>query len=212
VAEISPVFLRVSRQKIQIANEYIIGAKIDEVWMKKEKEAFFAKQTFKLGTICDGDKDKKMKFSIHFKEDESEITNMHLSITNILDIGINKKIPNPDPAWTDKLMFSCANLYVMPNMVDYLRSGWQIGLTTAIDYTASNGDPMSPQSLHAVSSGQRKNQYKTAIENVGMVLEPYDVTKQFPVFGFGGVPPGKSETNFCFPLTGNPAQPCTNGI
>lgn len=31
-----------------------------------------------------------------------------------------------------------------PSFVDYLRSGWQINLTLAIDYTASNGAPSTP--------------------------------------------------------------------
>jgi hypothetical protein len=44
--------------------------------------------------------------------------------------------------------------------VDYLRSGWQIGLTVAIDYTASNGDPNTPSSLHFLGGA---NQYEAAI-------------------------------------------------
>jgi len=33
---------------------------------------------------------------------------------------------------------------VVPTFVDYLRSGWQISLVCAIDYTGSNGDPSTP--------------------------------------------------------------------
>lgn len=34
------------------------------------------------------------------------------------------------------------------NFVDWLRSGWEISQVVAIDYTASNGNPLQPQSLH----------------------------------------------------------------
>lgn len=31
-----------------------------------------------------------------------------------------------------------------PTFVDYLRAGWQVSLTCAVDYTASNGEPSNP--------------------------------------------------------------------
>jgi len=33
-------------------------------------------------------------------------------------------------------------LYEKPSFVDYLRSGWQISIVGAVDYTASNGNPI----------------------------------------------------------------------
>ena len=35
-----------------------------------------------------------------------------------------------------------------PTFFEYLRSGWQISLQVAIDYTSSNGDYTMPNSLH----------------------------------------------------------------
>jgi len=37
-----------------------------------------------------------------------------------------------------------------PNFVDYLRSGWQVSLSVAIDFTASNGQASDPASLHSI--------------------------------------------------------------
>ena len=34
------------------------------------------------------------------------------------------------------------------SLVDYLRAGWQLSLSVAIDFTGSNGDPHEPTSLH----------------------------------------------------------------
>mmetsp|Transcript_22197 Transcript_22197/g.29698 ORF Transcript_22197/g.29698 Transcript_22197/m.29698 type:complete len:143 (+) Transcript_22197:850-1278(+) len=72
-----------------------------------------------------------------------------------------------------------------PNFVDYLRSGWQISLSVAIDFTASNGQVTDAMSLHSLNE---KNEYSNAIRQVGDILEPYDQYKSFPCFGFGGVP------------------------
>lgn len=58
-----------------------------------------------------------------------------------------------------------------PIFIDYLRGGWQISLTVAIDYTGSNGSQDSRKSLHWLGP---ENQYETAIRNVGSVVEPYD--------------------------------------
>ena len=30
---------------------------------------------------------------------------------------------------------------IQPTFVDYLRAGWEVSLTVAVDYTASNGEP-----------------------------------------------------------------------
>jgi hypothetical protein len=77
-----------------------------------------------------------------------------------------------------------------PTIGEFLRSGWVIQLGVAIDFTASNGDPNTPSSLHFIRGGDpmMRNQYEEAIMEVGSVLEMYDVDRLFPVYGFGGVP------------------------
>ena len=92
----------------------------------------------------------------------------------------------------------------MPSFVDYLRGGWHISLAVAIDFTASNGSPDNPRSLHAMGP---HNQYVGAIQQVGAILEPYDYNKLFPTFGFGAIPFGMAQVSHCFPLNGNPQQP-----
>ena len=43
------------------------------------------------------------------------------------------------------------------------------------------------------------------MQSVGSILEPYDNDKNFPVYGFGGIPVfmGKKDVSHCFPLNGN---------
>ena len=59
------------------------------------------------------------------------------------------------------------------------------------------------------------NQYEQALLNVGNVVEPYDLDKSFPVFGFGGIPrhiPGISSVSHCFAMNGQPQNPKIFGI
>ena len=94
-----------------------------------------------------------------------------------------------------------------PGILDYLRSGWQINLAVAIDYTLSNEENYEP-SLHVMGP---QNQYELVINMVGGILEAYDYDKFFPVFGFGGKPTFMAnhdgKVSHCFPLTGNPQNP-----
>ena len=51
-------------------------------------------------------------------------------------------------------------VYERPTFVDYLRSGWTVSMVAAVDYTASNGEPSNPNSLHYMGSN---NQYEAAL-------------------------------------------------
>ena len=53
--------------------------------------------------------------------------------------------------------------------MDYLNSGWRINLVAAIDFTASNGDPRSPESNHYLSDD--RNDYENALFEVGSSVE-----------------------------------------
>ena len=109
-------------------------------------------------------------------------------------------------------------VYEQPSMMDYLRSGWIMSLSSAIDFTASNGELSDPHSLHYINPNnpQVMNSYEEAIYQVGNILEPYDSNRQFPVFGFGGIPRfmGINDISHCFHLNGseNPEVTGTTGI
>jgi hypothetical protein len=68
--------------------------------------------------------------------------------------------------------------------VDYLKAGVQIGLSVAIDFTGSNGNPKDQRSLHFVN-GLEPNQYERAIGSCGSIVGYYDYDQLFPCFGFG---------------------------
>ncbi|KAM7401685.1 hypothetical protein PAMP_016981 [Pampus punctatissimus] len=75
------------------------------------------------------------------------------------------------------------------SFLDYVMGGCQINFTVGIDFTGSNGDPRSPNSLHYMSA-DGQNQYLSALWSVGQVVQDYDTDKLFPAFGFGAkLPP-----------------------
>ncbi|KAF6129517.1 copine 6 [Phyllostomus discolor] len=84
--------------------------------------------------------------------------------------------------------------------------GCQISFTVAIDFTASNGDPRSSQSLHCLSPRQ-PNHYLQALRAVGGICQDYDSDKRFPAFGFGARIPPNFEVSHDFAINFEPENP-----
>jgi hypothetical protein len=97
-----------------------------------------------------------------------------------------------------------------PSFLDYVRGGCSLNFLVAIDFTASNGNPADPSSLHFTGSGQ--SVYERAIQAVGSVLEHYDTDRRFPCYGFGAALPPSGTASHCFPLNGVPASPEVEGV
>uniref|UniRef100_M3Y193 C2 domain-containing protein n=1 Tax=Mustela putorius furo TaxID=9669 RepID=M3Y193_MUSPF len=69
------------------------------------------------------------------------------------------------------------------SFLDYVMRGCQINFTVDIDFTGSNGDPSSSNSLYYLSPAG-VNEYLTALWSVGSIIQDYDSDK-LPAFGFG---------------------------
>uniref|UniRef100_A0A8C9MR15 Copine family member 9 n=1 Tax=Serinus canaria TaxID=9135 RepID=A0A8C9MR15_SERCA len=95
--------------------------------------------------------------------------------------------------------------------VDYIRGGTQLNFTVAIDFTASNGLPSQPTSLHYVSPYQL-SAYALALKAVGEIIQDYDSDKLFPAYGFGAKVPPDGKISHQFPLNNNVENPSCAGI
>ncbi|XP_028575549.1 copine-9 [Podarcis muralis] len=95
--------------------------------------------------------------------------------------------------------------------VDYIRGGTQLNFTVAIDFTASNGIPSQPTSLHYMSPYQLSS-YAMALKAVGEIIQDYDSDKLFPAYGFGAKVPPDGKVSHQFPLNHNPDNPSCEGI
>ncbi|XAR50393.1 hypothetical protein NMG60_11004704 [Bertholletia excelsa] len=91
---------------------------------------------------------------------------------------------------------------VQYTFLDYLSGGCQLNFMVAIDFTASNGNPRLPDSLHYIDPSGRPNAYQRAILEVGEVLQFYDSDKRFPAWGFGARPID-GPVSHCFNLNGS---------
>jgi hypothetical protein len=84
------------------------------------------------------------------------------------------------------------------SFVDYVKGGCQLRTIVAIDYTASNGDPRTEDSLHSfIADGH--NEYEKAILKICTMLADYDSDKKYHVLGFGAKKDG--ELDNCFYTT-----------
>ena len=104
------------------------------------------------------------------------------------------------------------SIEVMKNyqFLDYIRGGMQMNLVVAIDFTGSNGNPQSPNSLHYL--GQEANAYEVAIRSCGNIVAYYDYDQLFPAFGFGGRFCGSQKASHCYPLNMNFNNPEIAGV
>ncbi|KAJ1417080.1 von Willebrand factor, type A [Sesbania bispinosa] len=89
------------------------------------------------------------------------------------------------------------------SFIDYISSGFELNFMVAVDFTASNGNPLHPDSLHYIDVSGRLNSYQKAMMEVGEVIQFYDSDKRFPAWGFGGKIPGGTVSH-CFNLNGSP--------
>ena len=99
-----------------------------------------------------------------------------------------------------------------PTFLDFIQGGLQVNFTVAIDFTGSNGNPKSPQSLHYQDPSGRPNQYVTAINSVGGIVQDYDSDKMFPALGFGARVPPSGQVSHEFFLTLDQTRPFCAGV
>ncbi|XP_013782880.1 copine-3-like [Limulus polyphemus] len=97
------------------------------------------------------------------------------------------------------------------SFLDYIFGGTQINFTVAVDFTASNGDPRDPNSLHHIDPIHH-NEYMKAIWAVGNVIQDYDSDKMFPALGFGAKIPPNWQVSHEFPLNFNINNPFCSGV
>lgn len=141
-------------------------------------------------TLCNGDFERTIKIDCYDQRtsgDHKLIGTCHTSLS-ALQKGVceeNRYILRNESKHKD----DCGELVLVNivireevSFIDYIRGGTQMHFAVAIDFTASNGSPQDPSSLHYYDTS-RPNHYETALRSVGEIIQYYDSVKIFPAFG-----------------------------
>ncbi|XP_070841681.1 copine-3-like isoform X2 [Chaetodon trifascialis] len=178
-----------------------------------------------LQSLCGGDMDKPIKVECYDYDNDGShdlIGIFETTMTRLKEASrtspaefecVNSKKKQKKKGYKNSGVVSVKHCQVVKeySFLDYIMGGCQINFTVAIDFTGSNGDPRSPQSLHYISP-QGVNEYLSAIWSVGNVIQDYDSDKMFPAFGFGAQIPPTWQVSHEFPLNFNPANPFCAGV
>ncbi|GAA0167677.1 calcium-binding protein [Lithospermum erythrorhizon] len=130
-------------------------------------------------------------------------------------MGANLFIPGahnlPNKVLKSQLFVDKFSETMQHTFLDYLGAGYELNFMVAVDFTASNGNPRLPDSLHYIDPTGRPNPYQRAIMQVGEVLQYYDSDKRYPAWGFGARP-FDSIVSHCFNLNGSSTNCEVEGI
>uniref|UniRef100_A0A8C1N9H4 Copine VIII n=1 Tax=Cyprinus carpio TaxID=7962 RepID=A0A8C1N9H4_CYPCA len=193
----------------------VVKNTLDPVW-----------QAFKIPVraLCNGDYDRAIKIEVYdwdrdgghdyigeFSTSYRELSKgqSQFTVWEVLNPKKKKKKKKYLNSGTVTLL-SCF-IDVEVTFLDYIKGGTQINFTVAIDFTASNGNPSQPTSLHYMSP-YHLNAYALALRAVGEIIQDYDSDKLFPALGFGAKLPPDGHVSHEFPLNGNPENPYCSGI
>jgi hypothetical protein len=128
--------------------------------------------------LCNGDLQRPLRLDVNDWDDDDKFEEIgHLMVTaaELLTPGWSGKLKHPRGKDKDVGTVSVvtSTLQQEATFVDYLQAGMEVSLMVGVDFTASNGHPSDPDSLHYASSDpNRPNPYDAAISAVGAVLGP----------------------------------------
>ncbi|XP_066469100.1 copine-9 [Tiliqua scincoides] len=174
--------------------------------------------------LCNGDYDRTVKIDVYdWDRDGShdfigEFATSYRELSRAQNQFTVYEVSNPRKKCKKKKYINSGTVTLLSfavqsefTFVDYIRGGTQLNFTVAIDFTASNGIPSQPTSLHYMSPYQLSN-YAMALKAVGEIIQDYDSDKLFPAYGFGAKVPPDGKVSHQFPLNNNPDNPSCEGI
>ncbi|CAJ1054418.1 copine-8 [Xyrichtys novacula] len=183
-------------------------------------------QAFKIPVraLCNGDYDRTIKIEVYDWDRDGSHDFIGEFSTSYRELSRGQsqfnvyEVVNPKKKGKKKKYLNSGTVTLLSFLVDievtfldYIKGGTQINFTVAIDFTASNGNPAQPTSLHYMSPYQL-NAYAMALKAVGEIIQDYDSDKMFPALGFGAKLPPDGRISHEFALNGNPQNPYCTGI
>lgn len=177
-----------------------------------------------VNVMCGGDKNKDIKFDVFDYDNDGSHDLIGTFVTTITAMSEAIKQPVSFPCINPKkkekkrsyensgtVHLTSFKLERVPSFLEFIYGGMQVNFTVGVDFTASNGDPKTANSLHYINPYQ-PNEYQQAIQAVGAVCQDYDTDKMFPALGFGALIPPDMKVSMEFALNFNATNPYCAGI
>ena len=195
----------------------------DGSWLKVHSTEFIKDnlnpvwQTFSISMslMCNADPNRPLKFECWDYENDGKhdfIGEFQTSWAQIAQPNWSGQLVNRKGKASGMISHTQCNIQMNFTFIDYLRGGTEFNLMVAVDFTASNMAPSSPQSLHYINPTGQPNEYEMALQSVGSILANYDNNQLFPAYGYGGVPTWTGQLSHCFAMTGRDDAPAVQGI
>ncbi|XP_063221312.1 copine-8-like isoform X2 [Bacillus rossius redtenbacheri] len=190
--------------------------------VKRSLDPRWRKFSIPVRLLCNGDYDRSIKITCcdwNSSGEEKLIGECHTTLKKLSEGASpanHYRLVNPQKASkssyksSGEIRLEYFEIRKIHSFMDYIRGGMQLHCTFAIDFTASNGDPTLPASLHHV--GPSPNLYEQAILAVGTIVQDYDSDKMFPVLGFGARIPPTGHVSHEFFVNMDPTNPYCRGI
>ena len=145
--------------------------------------------TMRVTTLCNGDYDRNIKIDCYDNRRNGNhkligTTNTCLRSLHDSNASTVMNFTNPSSGSANCGILNVESIEMMEEIsfLDYIRNGTQMHFAVAIDFTASNGAPNDPVSLHFINP-HMPNNYEIALRSVGTIIEHYDKSQLFPAFG-----------------------------
>jgi len=160
--------------------------------------------------LCNNDRLRPLKFEVLHANSNSNnvlIGATDISINQFLEGGVKEFTLTASDGKTSAGTIGVKNINLRKEyaFIDFITAGFEINLISAVDFTASNGNPGDSGSLHYINPNGTPNEYQSALRAVGEITLYYDSDKLVPMYGFGGQFKGK--TSHAFPMNGNQDNP-----
>jgi hypothetical protein len=173
-----------------------------------------------MQSLCNSDFDRPLTIEVwdyHSNGSHKFVASSDFSVNKITEEGVRSlQLVNAEKKKKKKSYSSSGSIQIKDmqiirenSFIDFISGGCQINLIVAVDFTASNVNPMSPNSLHFLNPNGY-NQYQAALHSVGEILLSYDSDKKVPMYGYGAKIYG--QVSHCFPMSMNPNDPEVYGL
>ncbi|XP_031407026.1 protein BONZAI 3-like isoform X2 [Punica granatum] len=189
----SDPFLRISRivetgNLVPICKTEVVNNNLNPIWrpISLSMRQFGSKENPLEIECFDFDSDGSHQFMGTLKKSIADLEKLHRDRTGanfVLPASLNR---GREKVLKGQLFVEQFSEKPQFSFLDYISSGFELNFMVAVDFTASNGNPRSPDSLHYIDPSRRLNSYQQAIMDVGEVLQFYDSDRRFPAWGFGG--------------------------